>query len=184
MDVPCAIMIAVFCLPQASLKLEVKDDDSGSMALISFAGVRASIVLPTDEEAPPRGELGQQLCVEQSLCIPYAARVRDDVSSVELLVAGADGREHFIQFKGPLEQIAALSGRILLAYEHQGRRSLVPLSDFTVARAPAEPSEGVQEAPPGDAQEGMPDGPRDALTGDRTVVLPDEPPEETPWPRP
>ena len=207
MDVPCAIMIAVFCLPQTNLKLEVKDDDAGSTALVSFSDVRASIVLPTDESDPPRGELGQQLCVEQSYCIPYTARVRDDVSSVELLIEGSDGREHFIQFKGPFEQISALSGRFLLAYDFGGRRSLVPLSDFTVARASAEPPEGVPDGAPEAAPEGMTEPPPDdrgeRFPDDRTTVLPDEPegfpaptidrpPElapvpdvsEQPWPRP
>lgn len=205
MDVPCAIMIAVFCLPQSNLKLEVKDDEAGSTALVSFSNVRTSIVLPTDESDPPRGELSQQLCVERSYCIPYAARVRDDVSSVELLIEGSDGREHFIQFKGPLEQIAALSGRFLLAYDFNGRRTLVPLSDFTVARGPTEPSEAPQEASPGPepsvGDNQSPNERPEALPDDRTTVLPDEPfpapttdvppelapvPEvsEQPWPRP
>lgn len=207
MDLPCAIMVAVFCLPQTNLKLEVKADDAGATAIASFADVRALIVLPNDEESPPRGQMDKQLCLEPSFCIPYAARVRDEASSVELLIAGQDGREHFIQFKGPLEQIAALSGRIQLAYQNGGRRQLVPLSEFKVQRPMEEFQDGSPESAPETPEpppEARPGAAAEDFSDERTEVLPDEPPDvlgepdqaplpeilpvpevsETPWPRP
>lgn len=149
MDIPCAIVIAAFCLPDAGLKMEVKSDISGATAIASFGEVRASIVLPSEFDAPERTALDKQLC-PADYCIPYAARLRSDASAVDLLIADPAGREHFIQIKGPVDQIAALSSRMSFVYQMGGRWERVALSEFKVSEAEpaaASPEQGPQQGP-------------------------------------
>lgn len=136
MDMPCAILILAFCMPETGLKLEVVTDGAGSTAVAKLGDVRASIVLSDTEEPASPAALEQRLCLGRA-CIPYAARFREDASSLELLIAAPDGHERFIQFKGPPDQIAAVSSRISYTYQDRGRWVFVPLSAFTASNREA-----------------------------------------------
>lgn len=191
MDIPCAIIIAAFCLPDVNMKMEVKSDITGSTAVASFGEVRASIVLPSEFDPPERTALDKQLC-PADYCIPYTARLREDASAVELLIGDPAGREHFVQIKGAVDQIAALSSRMSFIYEMRGRWERVALSEFRVeqpgtdAATAATPPLGGEPLG-GPPVEGPPAGPPDVFADERTDVLPDEPPlpeaQEQPWPR-
>lgn len=132
MDIPCAILIAAFCLPESNLQLEVRADPSGSTAIAKFADVRVSIPIPSADEIAQSTDHDKQLCRDR-YCIPYTSRLREDASAVDLLIAEPDGRERFIQFKGPVEQIAALSSHITFVYLMGDRWEQVALSEFKTA---------------------------------------------------
>jgi hypothetical protein len=139
MDIPCAILIAAFCLPDTGLKLEVKSDPGGSVAIVTSGEVRARILLSDDEGAPP-ARLGTQLCHEGA-CVDYSARIRPDASSVEVLIAARGGQERFIQFRGPLRTVSELSTRMTYVVEHRRRWVQIPLSAFLASAdvLPAQP---------------------------------------------
>jgi hypothetical protein len=127
MDIPCAILIAAFCLPESNLKLEVKSDPEGSIAIATSGEVRAHILL-SDQQGVPADRMGTRLCHEGA-CVNYSARIRPDASSVEMLIA-AGGQEHFIQLRGPLRTVAELSSRMTYVVEHRRRWVQIPLSAF------------------------------------------------------
>lgn len=133
MDIPCAILVMAFCLPDSRLKMEVVSDRAGSTAITTIGEVRMSIVISDTSDPPPPAKLEQRLCQGRS-CIPYSARYRSTASAVELLIGAPGGQERFIQLKGPTSQIAALSSQISYAYQERGRWVFVPLSAFTVER--------------------------------------------------
>ncbi|MBA4010991.1 MAG: hypothetical protein C0481_03920 [Phenylobacterium sp.] len=131
MDIPCAILVMAFCLPDSRLKMEVIVDGGGSTAVTTIDGVRTSIVLSDAEDPPLPAQLEQRICQGRS-CVSYTARYRPEASAVDLLIGSPTGQERFIQLKGPTRQIAALSERISYAYQERGRWIFVPLSAFTI----------------------------------------------------
>ena len=138
MDIPCAILIAAFCLPDANFKLEVKAGPQGSVATVTSGEVRARILL-SDEGGAPAAEMSTQLCYE-GVCVDYSARVREEASSVELLIAAGRGQERFIQLRGPLQAVADLSTQMTYVVESRRRWVQIPLSEFlTAVDRPPEP---------------------------------------------
>ncbi len=138
MDIPCAILVAAFCLPDANFKLELKAGPEGSVATVTSGEVRARILI-SDEDRAPAAQMTTQLCHEGA-CVDYSARVREEASSVELLIADR-GQERFIQFRGPLQAVADLSTQITYLVEFRRRWVQIPLSEFlaTIDRPPPEP---------------------------------------------
>lgn len=137
MDIPCAILVAAFCLPDANFKLEMKAGPEGSVATVTSGEVRARILI-SDEEGAPAAPMGARLCHEGA-CVDYSARVREDASSVELLIADR-GQERFVQFRGPLQAVADLSTQITYVVEFRRRWVQIPLSEFlTAIDRPPEP---------------------------------------------
>jgi hypothetical protein len=130
MDIPCAILIAAFCLPDANFKLEVKAGPEGSVATVTSGEVRARILLSDEGGAPT--PMTTQLCRE-GVCVDYSARVREEASSVELLIAAGRGQEHFIQLRGPLQAVADLSTQMSYVVEARRRWVQIPLSEFLTA---------------------------------------------------
>jgi len=133
MDIPCAILVMAFCLPDSRLKMEVILDRAGSTAVTTIGDVRTSIVLSDAEDPPLPARLDQRVCQGRS-CVSYSARYRPEASAVELLIGAPGGQERFIQLKGPPSQIAALSDHMTYAYQDRGRWVFFPLSAFTVER--------------------------------------------------
>lgn len=130
MDIPCAILIAAFCLPDANFKLEVKAGPDGSVATVTSGEVRARILLSDEGGAPT--PMTTQLCRE-GVCVDYSARVREEASSVELLIAAGRGQERFIQLRGPLQAVADLSTQMSYVVESRRRWVQIPLSEFLTA---------------------------------------------------
>lgn len=131
MDFPCAILIAAFCLPDSNFKLEVKSGPEGSVAIVTSGEVRAHILL-SDKEGAPAAQMGTQLCHEGA-CVDYSARIREDASSVELLIADRAGQERFIQLRGPLEKVTEFSTHMTYVLEARRRWVQIPLSAFLSA---------------------------------------------------
>lgn len=138
MDIPCAILIGAFCLPDVSYKLDVKSGPEGSDAIASFGEVRVHILL-SDEEGATQPQTDKRLCHED-VCVAYTGRVRPDASAVELLIASDRGGERFIQLRGPLEQIAAISTKISYVLESDRGWVHIPLSEFKVAEQESAPA--------------------------------------------
>lgn len=140
MDIPCAILIAAFCLPDANFKLEVKAGPEGSVATVTSGEVRARILL-SNEAGAPATEMPTQICYE-GVCVDYLARVREDASSIDLLIAAGGGQERFIQFRGPLQSVTDLSTQMTYLVESRRRWVQIPLSEFLTAidRPPEPPS--------------------------------------------
>lgn len=138
MDIPCAILIAAFCLPDANFKLEVKAGPEGSVATVTSGEVRARILLSDAGGAP--AAMTTRLCHEGA-CVDYSARVREEPSSVELLITAGRGQEHFIQFRGPLHAVTDLSTQMTYVVETRRRWVQIPLSEFltTIDGPPAQP---------------------------------------------
>lgn len=139
MDIPCAILIAAFCLPDANFKLEVKAGPEGSVAIVTSGEVRARILL-SDPGGAPAAEMATQLCYEGA-CVDYSARLREEASSVELLIAAGPGQERFIQLRGPLQAVGNLSAQMAYVVESHRRWVRIPLSEFlmTIDTPPAQP---------------------------------------------
>lgn len=159
MDIPCAILIGAFCLPDVSTRIDVKSGPEGSDAIAAFGEVRVHILL-SDEEGAAQPQTDNRLCYE-GVCVAYSGRVRPDAGAVELLIASNGGRERFIQLRGPLEQIAAISSKVSYVLESDRGWVQIPLGEFKVAEqataaAPEtgtgleaqEPGPGLQTEPP------------------------------------
>lgn len=139
MDIPCAILIAAFCLPESNFKLEVKSGPEGAVAIVTSGEVRANILLSDDDGAPPT-QMDRQVCYG-GVCIDYSARLRDDASSIELLIAAGRGRERFIQLRGPLQPVTDFSAQMSYVVDTRDGWVRVPLSEFltTMDQPMAEP---------------------------------------------
>lgn len=128
MDIPCAILIAAFCLPDSNFKLEVKARPDGAVAIVTSGEVRANILL-SDEGGSPPTQMVRRLCYEGA-CVDYSTRFRDEESSIELLIAGERGRERFIQLRGPLQPVTDFSAQMSYVVDTRDGFVRIPLSEF------------------------------------------------------